>query len=167
MRRLLIFILLCALPTTASTQQSLTAKEAANRIGDSVVVEDSVIQAFRLGNSESYLVIFGDIYPDQVLYAIVPPKSEGFPDVSLWRGAWVRIQGFVSVASDGPRIICEEPSQIELLRAPLGRLDPPPAAAPAPTRTCCKICRTGKACGNSCISRSKTCRKKAGCACNG
>ena len=35
-----------------------------------------------------------------------------------------------------------------------------------PVQTCCKICRKGKACGNSCISRSKTCRKPPGCACN-
>ena len=33
-------------------------------------------------------------------------------------------------------------------------------------KTCCKICRKGKACGNSCISRGYTCRKKPGCACD-
>ena len=31
---------------------------------------------------------------------------------------------------------------------------------------CCKTCRKGKACGNSCISRTKTCRKPPGCACD-
>ena len=41
---------------------------------------------------------------------------------------------------------------------------PPPAA---PTRQdCCRVCSTGKACGNSCISRSYTCHKGRGCACN-
>jgi hypothetical protein len=34
-------------------------------------------------------------------------------------------------------------------------------------RPCCKICRKGKACGNSCISRSYRCHKGRGCACNG
>jgi hypothetical protein len=33
-------------------------------------------------------------------------------------------------------------------------------------QTCCKICRKGKACGNSCISRAKTCQKPPGCACD-
>lgn len=33
-------------------------------------------------------------------------------------------------------------------------------------RECCKICRVGKACGDSCISRDKTCHKGVGCACN-
>ena len=32
---------------------------------------------------------------------------------------------------------------------------------------CCKICRKGKACGNSCIRASYTCRKPPGCACKG
>ena len=32
---------------------------------------------------------------------------------------------------------------------------------------CCKICRKGKACGNSCISKKYTCRKPPGCACDG
>ena len=31
---------------------------------------------------------------------------------------------------------------------------------------CCKMCNKGKACGDSCISRDKTCRKGAGCACD-
>jgi endonuclease YncB( thermonuclease family) len=35
-----------------------------------------------------------------------------------------------------------------------------------PAAQCCKKCRKGKACGNSCISRRYTCRKPPGCACN-
>ena len=35
------------------------------------------------------------------------------------------------------------------------------------SKTCCKTCRKGKACGNSCIARNKTCHKSEGCACNG
>lgn len=31
---------------------------------------------------------------------------------------------------------------------------------------CCRICTTGKACGNSCISRYKNCTKAPGCACD-
>jgi len=32
---------------------------------------------------------------------------------------------------------------------------------------CCKVCKKGKACGNSCINRNYTCRKGKGCACDG
>lgn len=31
---------------------------------------------------------------------------------------------------------------------------------------CCKMCSKGKACGDSCISRSYTCHKGPGCACD-
>ena len=34
-------------------------------------------------------------------------------------------------------------------------------------KKCCKVCRKGKACGDSCIAKSKTCTKGPGCACNG
>lgn len=32
---------------------------------------------------------------------------------------------------------------------------------------CCRICREGKACGDTCIERSDTCHVGPGCACNG
>jgi hypothetical protein len=32
---------------------------------------------------------------------------------------------------------------------------------------CCKVCKIGKACGDTCISRSKTCHVGQGCACDG
>lgn len=33
-------------------------------------------------------------------------------------------------------------------------------------RACCRVCSTGKACGDSCIARNRNCRRGAGCACN-
>lgn len=35
------------------------------------------------------------------------------------------------------------------------------------SRSCCKVCKSGKACGDSCISSSKSCNTSGGCACNG
>ena len=32
---------------------------------------------------------------------------------------------------------------------------------------CCKVCKKGKACGDSCIARDKKCTKGKGCACDG
>lgn len=47
-----------------------------------------------------------------------------------------------------------------------------PAAGPVcsmafASEGCCKVCKSGKACGDSCISRDKSCKKGKGCACNG
>lgn len=40
------------------------------------------------------------------------------------------------------------------------------APAPLPA-ACCKVCSKGKACGDSCIARSKECHQPPGCACDG
>lgn len=37
----------------------------------------------------------------------------------------------------------------------------------APDSACCKICRNGKACGNSCIPWNQNCQREPGCACQG
>jgi hypothetical protein len=37
----------------------------------------------------------------------------------------------------------------------------------AAAQQCCKICSTGKACGDTCIARDKACHVGAGCACDG
>jgi endonuclease YncB( thermonuclease family) len=43
----------------------------------------------------------------------------------------------------------------------------PPAASPRDAEACCKVCRKGKACGDSCIGANRTCRQPPGCACDG
>ena len=50
--------------------------------------------------------------------------------------------------------------------APGLALEPTPQAVELAPRECCKICKKGKACGDSCISRDKDCNKPPGCACN-
>ena len=41
-----------------------------------------------------------------------------------------------------------------------------PAETPA-ERSCCRTCKSGKACGDSCIARTSNCTKPPGCACDG
>jgi hypothetical protein len=61
----------------------------------------------------------------------------------------------------------EQRRQIERARARRSFSDPEPTwTVPARTRACCKYCDAGKACGNSCIARWKTCHKGVGCACD-
>jgi hypothetical protein len=50
-------------------------------------------------------------------------------------------------------------------RAPVGRSEP--AKSEPVSVPCCKVCRKGKACGDSCISRAYECHKGPGCACDG
>ena len=59
------------------------------------------------------------------------------------------------------------PTPMPIPPTPTLTYSPQPTPVPQPTRrACCKICRKGKACGDSCISRDKTCHQPPGCACN-
>lgn len=35
------------------------------------------------------------------------------------------------------------------------------------TGTCCRVCREGKPCGDTCIARDRQCNTSGGCACQG
>ncbi|MFA5552127.1 MAG: ankyrin repeat domain-containing protein [Trueperaceae bacterium] len=50
--------------------------------------------------------------------------------------------------------------------APLAPSQPAPPSQPTQSG-CCRVCRTGKACGDSCISRNNNCNRGRGCACQG
>lgn len=56
--------------------------------------------------------------------------------------------------------------EIVVPAAPAPKPTPPPTPPSIPERSCCKYCSAGKACGDSCISRSYTCHKAPGCACD-
>ena len=65
----------------------------------------------------------------------------------------------------GAEIAAQPPTPIPPTPMPTHPPQPTPVTQPT-RRVCCKICRKGKACGNSCISRDKTCHQPPGCACN-
>lgn len=71
------------------------------------------------------------------------------------------------------------PLIVALAALPLTAAPGPHSAVDAPATTacaveadgserqaCCRVCTNGKACGNSCIARTATCRQPQGCACN-
>jgi hypothetical protein len=63
-----------------------------------------------------------------------------------------------------PTLISAEPTRNTLQFTPTPRSE---TSSPIVVAQCCRICKKGKACGNSCISRRYTCRKPPGCACDG
>jgi hypothetical protein len=119
--------------------------------------------------------------PVQVLGtgAFSPPFAElgsgPFLKVRLWDGqfAWIPAASVnVDIASQPPvSAQCEAYDRINwsIITPPTPTPYPAWVSNPAPSQPsgCCKICRKGKACGDSCIAASKTCHKGSGCACNG
>ena len=93
-------------------------------------------------------------------------------DVERWRNDRIdEIQGTRNPFIDSPEAV----DLLEMIDTRLAPADTPSIAAGAlpmtpwlqqAQTTCCKICRTGKACGNSCINRSYNCTKPPGCACD-
>lgn len=106
-------------------------------------------------------------------YGHPSPQAE-----ALWQGAGARVYrtdkdgGVLMLANrDGTFVVTTEraaaPSAITVRpypvdSAPTTARSPPQAAEGA----CCRVCTRGKACGNSCISRSSRCRQPPGCACD-
>jgi hypothetical protein len=70
-----------------------------------------------------------------------------------------------SVAADRYQSVANPSlSGVETLFQQIGRGE---STTPTVSQACCKICRTGQPCGDTCISREKMCRVGAGCACSG
>lgn len=71
------------------------------------------------------------------------------------------------VAPDSDRSYGETAPPVRTPRLPHRiDLDPSDDRECVPEAECCRICRKGKACGDSCIQVLLTCRKGDGCACN-
>lgn len=76
-------------------------------------------------------------------------------------GATKRVAAALLFAAAG---LTAQPDLLSILRpGAVPNLSP----VPVPVQGCCKTCRAGKACGNSCISREKACNVGPGCACDG
>jgi hypothetical protein len=153
-----------ALASALSAQTPIRAADAVRHLGRRVTVEDIVAQVRDSRSGDTTFLNFGAPYPRQALSALVLARNrELFPGLPQWRNKRVRVTGTVVAGETGkPIIVCETPGQLRLLQSATQ-----PVAAPTPRRSCCKICRKGKACGNSCIARNKRCHKPPGCACNG
>jgi len=83
--------------------------------------------------------------------------------VAAWiavKARWgLQVDAEERAAADAFAADCRE-GRIPRLAAELA--DP---AADEPGAACCRVCRSGQPCGDSCIAADKTCRKPPGCAC--
>ena len=115
--------------------------------------------------------------PQVAVISVGAGNSYGHPApsaVQMWESVGARVHrtdlsGTILILAnrDGSFVLTTEQSD------PAGNVrlrpfvaDSAPSARPraTPARDCCRVCTTGKACGNSCISRAYTCRQPPGCA---
>lgn len=69
------------------------------------------------------------------------------------------------VAAEMESLVCGDAEAVTTFE--FDNLEPIKLTGDELSSRCCKVCKKGKACGNSCIARSKTCHKGRGCACDG
>jgi len=156
-------------------------------VPDATVIQDAYLfECFGSGDNELRFVTVNT--PVQVLGigAFVTPYPElgvgPFVKIRIWDGqyAWIAAEAVNADRNTLPSLTgqCENHDRIEwsaIVRPTPTEIIPTPTtypswmtASPRPQSSgCCKICRKGKACGNSCISVNYTCHKGPGCACNG
>ena len=120
--------------------------------------------------------------PQVAVISVGRGNSYGHPAASViadWEQVGARVyrtdrDGSVVVIAntDGSFVVTtahSDPKGIVQFKPFVDDSQPRPIATPvqAVSPSCCRVCRTGKACGNSCISRTAQCHQPAGCACNG
>ena len=108
-------------------------------------------------------------HPQVAVISVGTGNSYGHPSaevVEAWEGAGATVyrtdqDGTVIIQAkrDGSYIVLNEQGA-----GLTGAADP--GAVPRGPQSCCRTCTTGKACGNSCISRRYQCRQPPGCACD-
>jgi hypothetical protein len=134
--------------------------------------------------------VIHDAMPDVVGDCLVdehhnPVNGDGLQETSGRNGAgglmvWRKADNWTAY-TDGYRTWINGPNglqqRLNTERFPWendGSAPPPPTATPTCTPTptgstapvCCKVCTTGKACGNSCINVNYNCHQPPGCACD-
>lgn len=115
MRALRLVLVIPWLLATAFSGEVLDAKSAAQKLAETVVVEDTVREVV-IKDSGTVFLNFGAAYPKEVLAAVVMKATRPrFPGVETWNGKKVRIEGEVSEHEGRRRIILRERGQIALV----------------------------------------------------
>lgn len=178
-----------ALPTAVPPAPAITTiayQEQPFAPNATVVADAYLFECFGTGANELRFVTAGT--PVQVLgsgsfHAPYAELGSGpFLKIRIWDGqyAWITASAVNVDLALQPALAgqCEIYDRIDwstVIPPTPTQIIPTPTAYPSwvtnspqpSTTSCCKICRKGKACGNSCISVNYTCHKGPGCACNG
>jgi hypothetical protein len=168
-RLAIILSVIVGLVAVGATAQStpISARDAKSHVGSPVSVEDVVAQVSREPQSGVTYLNFGGEFPNQVFRAVIPDAVWSQIRGAVIAPVRVRVTGVPRLDRGVAEIVCSELSQFTRLDTAVKSATVPlPVGQPQPqTRSCCRVCTTGKPCGNSCISRSFTCRQPPGCAC--
>ena len=156
-------------PATAAGKE-LTPYEARNHVGESATVCGEVVSTEYAESSKGRptLINLDEPYPRQVFTIVIwgedRPKFAQAPE-RAYDSKRLCVTGSISSFQGVAQIEVDDPESIDVVTSRQPPIEPP-ARNCTPRSQCCKVCSKGKACGNTCISRSYTCHKGRGCACD-
>ena len=117
--------------------------------------------------------------PEVAVISVGASNAYGHPSplvIQQWQSVGARVhrtdaEGTISIVAnmDGTFVDTTERSDTTRIARSRPFLEDSGVSAHTPSvgpTACCKICTRGKACGNSCINVSYTCRQPPGCACD-
>ena len=97
--------------------RTISPSEAANQIGEEVVVQGQVSQVGASERSHTLFVNFGGRYPNHVFTAVIFSKNlPSFPEARSWEGKVLRVRGQVQMYREKPEIILTAPDQVTVLK---------------------------------------------------
>jgi competence protein ComEC len=115
-------------------------------------------------------------HPQVVVVSVGTGNSYGHPSPAVieeWEGAGATVyrtdqDGTVIIQAkrDGSYIVLNDRTSAADPGAATEGPQGPRKSFRAPPASCCRVCTTGKACGNSCIARDRQCHQPPGCACD-
>ena len=158
-----------------SAADRISTSEARRHIGERATVCGKVVSARYASDlrGQPTFLNLDKPYPDQIFTVVIWGEHRdkfSDPPERLYRDKRLCVTGEITSFGDVPQIVVDRPSQIQIVAEETAATAPPPSGTRSrncvPRSQCCKVCSTGQACGNSCISRSYTCHKGRGCACN-
>lgn len=122
-------VLGCSGEPRRSGLQEVRAEEAADHVGEELVVFGVVAQVSETSSGTAFLN-FGAQFPHQDFSAVVFERSRSkFDRISLLQGLNVRVRGVVRTYRGRPQIVLEDPRQLFGLDAEDLRKDRQPSAA--------------------------------------
>lgn len=106
-----IFILIIA---TDFAQEKISAKDAADYIGKSVTIIDTVSGVY-LSNTGTYFINMGGEYPDNVFTAVIFKRDTSkFHNVESLEGKVIEVTGKVKEYRGKPEIVVNKKKQIRI-----------------------------------------------------
>jgi|GEM_PF-2912658 len=139
----------------------------------------------RLAITQSYLVQTegSDYYTQSTVRVLDKPSFTGNVIGEIEKGAkvfafevkepYLRVRSGELIGWINRRWLAKEFPQNEAInfsrntKTAIGATSSGKSSSSSRVKNCCKVCRKGQACGDSCIARNETCHKGPGCACQG